>query len=437
MEKAMLEVKLERVPYGVSEKKVLNPTVKMLEFALSNAGFSEGTWVLKSPHRTRKKGAERFRAMRLEGAGIRVRTKPGGNDTCYEWTIFPPQGMDQDAIFSDLCSLHPTSMRSTRSMAETGEGGIMGSLFDRITDSKPGLLTDDLAVKKHSNFFKPNTDEIQSDLEEFATDLEGVTSVAQISEGLAHAMERIESLDISETGETLSSDFAVDRALIAFEISGGGTDFVRRTVLSEGLVKLLNIEGLSKKSAMYGSVKGAMRVLLMSCCGKGYMERIMYGENSTNGYRLTEEGKKRLALLDTLVSEELKSRPVKQKHAEAKPAVVASPKDVGNAISVLKGLIGEHEAVKKQMEDLAVLIEELEIESENEGHMLVGVENSLANKVSERDALDAEIGRLRSKLSGLKVGGEKKAADMGALKEEMDKLSAKKAEIESRLTSRG
>lgn len=435
----MLEVKLERVPYGVSEKKILNPTVKMLEFALSNAGFSEGTWVLKSPHRTRKKGAERFRAMRLEGTGIRVRTKPGGNDTCYEWTIFPPQGMDQDSIFSDLCSLHPTSMRSTRSMAATGEGGIMGSLFDRIADSKPGLLPDDLAVKKHNNFFKPNTDEIQSDLDEFATDLEGVTSVAEISVELAPAMERIESLDISETGETLSSDFAVDRALIAFKISGCGADFVRRTVLSEGLVKLLNIEGLSKKSAVYGSVKGAMRVLLMSCCGKGYMERIMYGENSTNGYRLTEEGKKRLALLDTLVAEDLKSRPAQQKQAEAeiKPAVVASPKDVGDAISALKGLIGEHESVRKQMEDLAVLIEELEVESENEGHMLVGVENSLATKVSERDALDAEIGRLRSKLAGLKVGGEKKAADMRALRDEMDKLSAKKAEIESRLTSRG
>ena len=60
----MLQVRLERVPFGINERKTVNPTMRLVEMAIRNAGFSDGVWLLRSPHRTRKKGAERFRALR-------------------------------------------------------------------------------------------------------------------------------------------------------------------------------------------------------------------------------------------------------------------------------------------------------------------------------------------------------------------------------------
>lgn len=431
----MLEVRIEKVPYSVNEKKTLNPTMRMLEFALANAGFEDGIWLLKSPHRTRKKGAERFRAMRLEGAGIRVRCKPGGNDTCYEWTLFPPAGMDLDSVFSDLCSLHPNSMRSTRVMADAGEVSIMGGLFDRIVSSRPGLLPPDIATKPEVKFSRGAEAATPEEAVEEDSPPEGFASPKEMSEETEPPMSRIGSLDLSSMKHSLSSNYAVDRALIAFWITSGGSDFSRRNILSEGLIRLLGMVGLSKNSPIYGSVKGAMRAILMACCSAGYMERLMYGENSTNGYRLTENGRKRLNFLESLLDEPLATQ---FRNAAAPPEEEKVPEAIhthpDDKISVLKGLIGEHDSVKKEMEEIRQLMEELEGEVENDELMLSGLNKALAEKVGERESLNREIERLEAKMSSLRQGSEKKATDMRELKSELDRLSARKAAIELKVT---
>jgi hypothetical protein len=428
-ENAMLEVRIEKVSYSVNEKKTVNPTMRMLEFALSNAGFTEGVWLLKNPHRTRKKGAERFRAMRLDGTGIRVRCKPGGNDTCYEWTLFPPSEMDQDSVFSDLCLLHPNSMRSTRKIGAMieEEASIIGGLFNRVVDSKPVLLT---PVEKMHEEPPPFTPLVESKQE--------VASQLGISEEIEPPMGRISSLDLSSTKQTLSSHFAIDRALVAFWISSSGTDFIRRTAVSEGLIRLLNISGLSKKSPIYGSVKGAMRALLMACCTAGYMERMMYGENSTNGYKLTEEGKKRIEFLQSLLEDPVATqfREIEESQTKQQSANQAGPPQASDTISRLKEMIGEHESTMKEIDELGELIAELVDEAEDDELMLSGLNKALGDKVSERDALNQEVCRLEAKLESLRSSMEKKASDMRDLKADVDKLSAKKTEIESRLTTR-
>lgn len=412
----MLEVRVEKISNSVNEKKTLNPTMKMLEFALSNAGFTNGVWLLKAPHRTRKKGAERFRAMRLDGTGIRVRCKPGGNDTCYEWTLYPPIGMDQDSVFSDLCSLHPNSMRSIRTFAVSEEErSILGGLFDRIVDAKPSLL--------------PVAPAQEPPAEETARQIDIAQEIEQPV--------KIGSLDLSSLQGGLSSHYAMDRALLAFRICSKGSDFLRRNILSEGFVRLLNIDGLIKKSHMYKSAKGAMRALLPACCAAGYMERMMYGENSTNGYRLTDEGKKRLDFLSSLLEDPVLSQivVVEEPPVPNEPPAVAKP-NTDNKISLLKGLIGEHESVEKEISDLRLLIEELKNETENDELMLSGLRKTLSDRVSEKEALDKEIERLEGKMRAMRNGSEKKAADLRALKADLEKLTGRKAEIEAKLTVR-
>lgn len=427
----MLEVRIERIPSGVNEKKVLNPTMKMLEFALFNAGFAEGVWILKSPHRTRKKGAERFRAMRVEGTGFRIRCKPGGNDTCYEWTLYPPDDVDQDSAFSDLCSLHPNTMRSTRKVKSVDEASITG-LFKRMVDFKPGLLPPRKIHSEHEeeeDFEKELSDlSEEGDEEEVSQPKEIATEVGP-SMGTVESMARIESLDLSLMKQPMSSDYAMDRALIAFEMLAGDSSFIRRSALSEGFNKLLRLDALTKNSPIYGSVKGAMRAILMACRSSEYMERIMYGENSTNGYKLTEKGKERLLKIRHLVD-------LPAEVPQPQKADIPAQKDGGDKIGMLKGLIAEHDSVSKSMDELRQLIGELEGESEDEELKLSGLNKAIEEKTSQRDELDRELSRLQEKSEFLQEAARKRSSDMDELRREMDDLSRKKTEIESRLNSR-
>lgn len=522
----MLEVKMDRVPFGISDKKVLNPTMKMLEFALHNAGFSEGVWILKSPHRTRKKSAERFMALRLEGSGFRVRCKPGGNDTCFEWTLLPPEHMDQNSVFSDLRSLHSKTMRSTRKfkdeMVDKVEASIVGVLFDRLVDAKPEIAKTEVSrtsqqettqqeikaqIKQSSTSLKKlleiQKNLILSDLVErerrkdpksltlemiannrgcsvsavgnLAKIMESESGVhrddarrlyddsvkaeavemhkrgVKISEIAKHLLmskaavtraikssksavseppqnetveEQIKSLDLSSM-EQPRSDYAMDRALIAFEMLAGDSLFMKKNALFEGFNKLLKIDELVKKNPRHGSVKGAIRSILMACCSSEYMERIVYGSN-TNGYRITEKGKERLLTIRSLI--DLAPSP----NDIPKPA----QKTGSDKIGLLKGLIAEHDSATKGVDELGQLISELENEIEDEELKLSGLSKSLEEKTLQRDELSKEISRLQEKFESLQKDKQKRLSDMDELKRERDEMSRKKTEIESKLASR-
>lgn len=430
----MLEVRIERVPGGVNEKKVLNPTMKMLEFVLFNAGFSEGVWILKSPHRTRKKSAERFMAMRIVGTGFRIRCKPGGNDTCYEWTLYPPEDVDQDSAFSDLCSLHPKTMRSTRKINSVDEAAITG-LIRRMVDLKPELLPQREQEEKEEfeREISYASDEERAPQLEVLPPREIASEVGPSMESV-ESMARIDSLDLSSMKQSLSSDYAMDRALIAFEMLAGDSSFLRRSALSEGFNNLLRLSELSKNSPIYGSVKGAMRAILMACCSSEYMERLMYGENSTNGYRLTEKGKERLLAIRHLV--DLPVAEVQKTETQTQKAKAPAQKDGGNKIGMLRELIAEHDSVSKGIDELRQLIEELEGENEDEELRLSGLNKAIGEKTAQRDDLDREISRLQEKSEFLQETARKRSSDMYELRREMNELSQKKTEIESKLDSR-
>lgn len=103
-----VEIELTRMPYGMSDKKTLTPTVNLVKNLLERLSYS-GTWTMICQRRAKKRVEETFRALRLEQNGIRIRCKPGGNETCYEYVLMPPHETTQsnDQLLQQLQRVHP------------------------------------------------------------------------------------------------------------------------------------------------------------------------------------------------------------------------------------------------------------------------------------------------------------------------------------------
>lgn len=83
-----LSLQAHKIPSSMSDKKTLNPTMDLVQRVLTMLGF-QGSWRLQEINRVSKKADERFRAIRLQNDGVLLRIKPGGNDTCYLWSLVP------------------------------------------------------------------------------------------------------------------------------------------------------------------------------------------------------------------------------------------------------------------------------------------------------------------------------------------------------------
>ena len=453
---------------GINEKKTLTPTLKMVEMALRNVGFYDGVWLLKSPHRTRKKGAERFRAIRFDGAGIRIRCKPGGNETCYEWTLFPPAGTDQDLLFSDLCALHPKDLRVVRSATSLkSEATVFKGLIGHLADLKPRLeappedgvreeqtedgVREEQTEESHEKQ-NPVTsaqddasygDELEREFEE--TDI--VQTPAEASETFVRKMPTISSLDISgmESGR-LRSDPVLDRALVALGIAMKGRDSVSRGVSSEVMVRKLNVGGLLERSRIYDSLRGAMKAIMMSLHRRGYIDRVMgkrnsEGEHWVKGYSMTSKGRKRLAMLiqmlDPSIAAEIEDQAPEPPASQPAPALFSRPHkaDEEDRIGTIKGMIDEHDSVKRQIADLKELIGESRRERDDDLVLVQGLRKALDEKVRQIDALKGEMARIEGKTTELESKIRKSEADAESLESEMRNLEVRKIELESGIFS--
>lgn len=408
----MLQVKLDRVPFGINERKTVNPTMRLVELAIQNAGFLDGVWLLKNPHRTRKKGAERFRALRSDSSGIRVRCKPGGNDTCYEWTLGVPENMDQELAFSELCFLHPNTLRPTKSLSSLRRDiAVVGGLVDAISsEPEPEILP---AQEK---------------------------KVSDVSDMLCPIPSLPEKSETREEPRMAEDEPMLDKALAVFYEVADRTGFAKRAELSESLMDGLSLDEFIKGSSVYESRQAAMRALMMALCGRGYLDRVMYGKKSTNGYRLTEPGWARLKELGvpTVESEfgkELDSvLEGSQKDEDIQPPAKERAASV-MTVAAIKGLVVEHESLDAKIEELKELLAVLGTEREDRDLLVSGLRSALGEKRSERSRLDIEISRMEEKLRKCEEATEKADNDAGHLEKEMEAMVARREELERRLTA--
>ena len=439
----MLEVKFERISFSINEKKTLNPTLKMVEMALMNAGYMDGLWMLRSPERKRKKIGERFRAIRHDstGNGIRIRCKPGGNETCYEWTLFPPSGTDVDMLFQDLCTLHPKDLRIIRSStAAASEVASLAGLYKRVVDSKPELAhvrkEEMHSVEKHED------DEEEASNHEDPLVASNNVTMEDAAVAVRPEMHRIESLDISNMGlGGVEGDFTVSRVLVAFGVALGGERYIRRSDSSEIMRRLLNIDGLTATSPVYSSFKGAMKSIMTVLCNKGYIRRIV-ANNVTSGYEITKKGSSQIEALKQMLSPELS----KFLEAWGKPGPAETVSKVSEArqepiakiggIEALKEMIDRYESLESKIKELKTLISEFSSEGENGRLLVSGLSKTIEDKKMEREFLDGEIARLESKMAELRAVEDKNESDLGEFRSELEKLVEERSEIESQICSR-
>lgn len=458
----MIEVRYDRISLGINEKKVLTPTMRMVEMALSNVGFRDGVWVLRSPHRTRKKGAERFRAIRMDGMGLRIRCKPAGNDTCYEWTLMPPDGVDRDLLFTDLCGLHPKDLRLVRSAPSArGVAAVALGMRSLMVDEPPPALP--IRTQNRSELIRgyllnhegaKNSEVVEHIKREHELEVrpslvsvvrssmkEASASHEEVAESVAVGAESVErkfaegSLTVSGLGDPkLRSGEVLDRALIAIGEAMGDASFICREDCSREVVKRLGIDSLVAGGGSYDSVQGAMKSLMTNVCNEGYFERVSCERKTgkgfwTKGYRITDKGRERFAALT-------KDEEMEAEFKASLDDAVAEPRPADeDRIARIKGLIDEREALKKQIEELGTMIEEFRKEGEDEDLVLSGLRKAEEEKAAQRQALDAEIARIRKKIEDMESKATKAGRDMRDLEAEMRTLTGRKKALEESIFS--
>ena len=330
----LFNLKFDKIPMGISEKKVLNPTLSMVRWILEETKHVRGTWTLRSAWQTRKKGAEKFRAIRIEYvggvAGVKIRCKPGSNDTCYEYILVPPPAIDCEGIYESLRSIHPNTLRLNHSFRvgsrmEPEERSILTAVYNRATNSPPTPILPRIGPKppeaakeepekvpepvKQKSLEFANKDQVSENLQVSQRALENQTQALS-----PQTFDKISNLDITPLVESPDSgaaaigteQFILDRALIAisFVVENG---FAKRITLSTSIVENLNIKGYIQKGKAYKSKEGLMRALWMALINEGYVERIFHGKLSETllGYKLTPKGVKRIKVLASFLDDSL------------------------------------------------------------------------------------------------------------------------------------
>lgn len=492
----LFNLKFDKIPMGLSEKKVINPTLSMVRWILEETKHDRGNWILKNAWQTRKKGAEKFRAIRIEYvggvAGVKIRCKPGSNDTCYEYILIPPAAIDCEGVYESLRSIHPNTLRLNHSFRvgsrmEPEERSILTAVYERATNSPPAPVLPRIGPKPVAAPEKPVTPKPEESEPVTQKSLE-FANKDQVSENLqvsqhvlenqaqvlvAQTFDKICNLDITplvdspESGDAAigSEQFILDRALVAISfVAENG--FAKRTTISTSIVENLNIKGYIQKGKAYKSKEGAMRALWMALYNEGYVERIFHGKLSETllGYKLTPKGVKRIKVLasfldDSIVAkmnknwdgsepyepsemfqeeEDLEAYCEEEDETETFVAMAAATTEAEPAqpkqltpeqILKLKGLISEFEHQSEQASEVSKMISELETEREDHAHTLAGVEIAKRDKMKQKEDLDRDIFRLDGKKKEIEEKINKNQGEMSDWRGELEAHNRRIAEL--------
>lgn len=387
-----------------SEKKVVNPTKTMMMSILEECGF-EGTWEIRDSRRIRKKARDRFGVMRIESrAGsksVRLWCKPAGNDTAFEYSLFPPAGVDIQMAFSVLGRVHPITLRVAES--DTLPIAVLGRVLDM--PPIPQALNEVVEV---SHFDDPGfsgsgvAGEIQSSRESVARSLDNLAFAidhikknpsdsddevyqAMLSEGLVGADRgTVESaravvgkskvvkqevrkepegpipLQMDPSSEP-SDEISMDRVLVAIALVAHG-GYASSDEAAGSLVRNLSIGPYATKRG-FETLKGAIKATISATMKiGGYLEKVSGDSGGpaekAKGCRITQAGFKRLESIKGKFGEEVESRlsAAMERPPEATVAQVAQVV-FPDAIVRLKAMVASYEEAEKQVREIGSLLE--------------------------------------------------------------------------------
>ena len=419
-----------------SEKKVAGPTVSLLREILTNAGMDEGDWSLRDSRRIKKKGRERFHAIRIEERSgrksIRVWCKPAGNDSCFEYTLLPPAEVDARVLFALLRRVNPVSLE----IPESSE--LPRAFIDHVIDAKPKILPPppleriESSVEESQKFVEveePNDidSEAEAEIREAVQDLDRLergSDSERISRTVSPSRQFVTALLLDEP-VLMSDQEVMDKALVALGVVAPN-GYARKTEASNSIIDNLGIKRFvgEVSGGTYTSVEGAMRALTMALRSAGYLERVHYTaedgsvSKGIKGYKMTPKALKRIAALKAIHGEvDMSERPRKDEVVED-GSEAEELQEEGRDSSLnsedlpkLKSLISQHEEADLQLKEIDGILRNLDSEIADIELDATGLELAERDKIKQMEILQGEIQRVREKKATVVASLERKCTE--------------------------
>jgi hypothetical protein len=451
-QKTKARVSFDCVIKGV-DRKVEGPTVSLVERVLEEAGFG-GEWVLKDSRRIRKKGRGRFSVIRMEsrfGAkSIRMWCKPKGNDTCFEYSLYPPSEANLDEAFSLLEKVNPITLSIPESAL------LPRAFFGRVLDLPQPMIPPKRSPKLFLVEEPKQKDDVVSEGEacgggekaETVADNpteEKITQVAGEETQQKPSPEPNVSLAIDDESDLWDRDVA-DKALLAISLVAEG-GFAKKAEASASIIRNLEIERFSSGgSECYQTVQGAMRALTMALWKKWrYIDRVRYAtedgkgaSDTIRGYQITAKGSKRLETLGAVRerTELAVSRAEPSEPSTENKVVEASPEIVSKAVSrmnmeAIKEMVAKHESANRQINEVSEVVQSLDGDLKSMGFEMEGLEAVESERRKRLAEINLELEEIIAKKNDLAEKIEKKRKERLQWVEIMEPHLVEKNRIES------
>lgn len=444
------------------DRRLEGPTVSLVERILDEAGF-EGLWTLRDSRRIRKKGRGKFSAIRLESrAGsksVRVWCKPKGNDSCFEYSLYPPPEVEAEAAFAVLNRVHPVTLEAAESRL------LPGAVLGRIMDVPARLMPPPKPFKVAEVADDPSSDE-----EHGSSPTASYTEAEELKDSPAEQSESDPNLEMSgETDKVADQDSGLaiepnsdlwdrevaDRALmaIAFVAEEG---FARKSEASSSMIRHLGIEKFAGGgSECYRTVQGSMRALTMALWKKWrYIDRVRYSSDdgrgasdAIKGYKITPKGQKRIEVIRDSFGPRILALLGSRPHLVATEMVINHQKEgvtaavAGASTSIdmetIKGMVQRHEEAKRQIEEHDEVIASMDADIRSLKIELEGLESVEADRRRKLAEIQAEIDEIISKKTEASKRLSKKKQERDQWSEMRDPHLAELGRIESILVGKG
>lgn len=465
-----------------SEKKVAGPTVSLLREILTNAGMDEGEWSLRDSRRIKKKGRERFHAIRIEERSgrksVRIWCKPGGNDSCFEYSLLPPAEVDTNVLFGLLRRVHPVNLEIPES------NDLPRAFINHVVDFKPRILSPlvlrgDSAAKEPCEFVgaeDPPHDmdsSAEAEIREAVRDLD-LLERGSPPQGIAQAVAKSkESMALFLDDPVLMSDQEVmDKALLTLSIVAPN-GYAKKNEASSSIIENLGIKRFVKEvsGGTYTSVEGAMRALTMALRSSGYLERVHYAaENggvskAIKGYKLTHKATKRISALKAVgnlppsATDSLDERPELEREEADNlrtdrfvEKIACDTREnflhevyegeredgdydlqIGDDLPRLKGLIARHEEADLQLKEIEGILGNLDSEIADIELDATGLELAEREKMKQMEILQGEIHRAREKRATIEANLERKRRERKEWEDMKSPHLSEKSKVEAEI----
>lgn len=449
---------------GRFERTLEAPTVSLVERVLDEAGL-DGVWTLRESRRIRKKGRGRFGTIRLESRGgaksVRMWCKPKGNDTGFEYSLYPPAGTDAELAFRILARVHPITLCVPESpdLRVAVRGRLLDAPIPFMPPPVPEKVFEVEEVREepqadaagHVEATKealPAAEPVDQSPTPEATEEVLVAEEDEQWVSFADEGDGIPELAI-EDGSDLWDREVADRALIAIAfVAEGG--FARRSEASRSIIRHLGMARFAGGgSDRYKSVQGSMRGLTMAMAKKWrYIERVKYsaeggsGPSSTvKGYKITAKGQRRLEAIREGFGERtrlLLNRPAPTPiQDDGLTAAVAGAPVTSISIEAIKSMVERHEEANRQVREHDEVLQAMEADIRSMDIEIEGLSAVVEERKRRVAELQAEIEEIESKRAVVEERAAKKKEERRQWSDMRAPYALERDRIESILVGRG